>query len=360
MSQRIAYIDIAKGIGILLVVLAHNGLQLVSPFLHQLIYAFHMPLFFFLSGMFFKPEISFWELLKKRFNSLLLPYFFTIFLIYFSEVFLGKMGLPIAWGRIVKSFYGNGFYLDWVAMWFLPALFVMNLVAFVFYRLFGRFNLPWVRWIALAVMQAVGVLTLNTFMSFDLSLLGRSVTLMGLPFSLDLALVGGFFFILGREVYRNAPEGWFTPWWVALASAGLLLGLLWFSPGMIDLNTRRWDEPLLNTLKALTGIVLVLTISQQLARGPSWPIRFFSYMGRISVLILIFHNPVQSYLTGKLGWLIGEGAFTLVLVDFFAVLVPVIIYEIGVRPNPLVTKLFGMQGGFFGNSHNKPPHKKNP
>jgi hypothetical protein len=114
---------------------------------------------------------------------------------------------------------------------------------------------------------------------------------------------------------------------------------------MIDLNTRRWDEPLLNTLKALTGIVLVLTISQQLARGPAWPVRFFSYMGRISVLILIFHNPVQSYLTGKLAWLIGEGSHTLMLVDVFAVLVPVIIYEIGVRPNPLVSRLFGMKSG---------------
>ena len=72
MPQRIVHIDIAKGIGILLVVLAHNGLQAYAPFLHQFIYAFHMPLFFFLSGMFFKPEVGFLELLKKRFNSLLL------------------------------------------------------------------------------------------------------------------------------------------------------------------------------------------------------------------------------------------------------------------------------------------------
>jgi polysaccharide biosynthesis protein PslL len=65
MPQRIVHIDIAKGIGILLVVLAHNGLQAYAPFLHQFIYAFHMPLFFFLSGMFFKPEIGFLELLKS-------------------------------------------------------------------------------------------------------------------------------------------------------------------------------------------------------------------------------------------------------------------------------------------------------
>ena len=345
MPQRIVYIDIAKGIGILLVVLAHNELTSYAPFLHQFIYAFHMPLFFFLSGMFFKPEIDFVELLKKRFNSLLLPYFFTIFLIYFFEIFLGKMGLPIAWSRIAKAFYGNGFYLDWVAMWFLPALFVMNLVAFGFYRLFGRFTLAWPRWIGLAFMQVLGVFTLGWFLPFDLNLMGRSLSLQGLPFSLDLALVGGFFFILGREVYRNVPEGWFGSWWVLLASAALLLGLSWFFPATIDLNTRRWDAPLLNTVEALIGIVLVLALSWQLAGGPAWLVSFFSYMGRISVLILIFHNPVQSYLTGKLDWLIGGSIYTPLLVYPFAVLVPVLIYEIGVKPNPLVTRLFGMKSG---------------
>jgi fucose 4-O-acetylase-like acetyltransferase len=343
MSQRIVSIDIAKGIGILLVVLAHNGLQTIFPFLHQFIYAFHMPLFFFLSGMFFKPETGFVELLKKRFNSLLLPYFFTIFLIYFFEIFLGKMGLPIAWSRIVKAFYGNGFFLDWVAMWFLPALFVMNLVAFVFYRLLGHFRMPWPRWLALAAMQAVGVLTLDRFVSFDLNLLGRSLSLQGLPFSLDLALVGGFFFVLGHEVYRQIPQEWFSRWWVLLGAGALLLGLVWFSPASIDLNTRRWDAPLLNTVEALAGIALVLAISWQMGRGPAWLVNFFSYMGRISVLILIFHNPVQSYLTGKLDWLIGGSAYTPLLVYPFAVLVPVLIYEIGVKPNPLVSRLFGLK-----------------
>jgi hypothetical protein len=54
---------------------------------------------------------------------------------------------------------------------------------------------------------------------------------------------------------------------------------------------------------------------------------------------------VQSYLTGKLDWLIGGSIYTPLLVYPFAVLVPVLIYEIGVKPNPLVTRLFGMKSG---------------
>ena len=57
-SKRIEYIDIARGIGILLVVMGHNDFSLISPFLFKLIYSFHMPLFFFMSGIFFKPHSS--------------------------------------------------------------------------------------------------------------------------------------------------------------------------------------------------------------------------------------------------------------------------------------------------------------
>lgn len=49
-SRDIA-VDVAKGIGILLVILGH----LKNP-LMDFIYAFHMPLFFFVSGMFVKKD----------------------------------------------------------------------------------------------------------------------------------------------------------------------------------------------------------------------------------------------------------------------------------------------------------------
>lgn len=43
MSNRNLLVDVAKGIGIVLVVLGHSGIE----FGHYLIYMFHMPLFFF-------------------------------------------------------------------------------------------------------------------------------------------------------------------------------------------------------------------------------------------------------------------------------------------------------------------------
>lgn len=46
-KKRIDYIDISKGIGIILLIIGHNTYGL----LHNFIYLFHMPLFLFLSGM---------------------------------------------------------------------------------------------------------------------------------------------------------------------------------------------------------------------------------------------------------------------------------------------------------------------
>ena len=65
MEKRIGYIDIAKGLGILIIVLAHNDLAGYHPTLHKFIYSFHIPLFFFLSGMFFRPERSFGDTARR-------------------------------------------------------------------------------------------------------------------------------------------------------------------------------------------------------------------------------------------------------------------------------------------------------
>lgn len=51
-TKRIEALDVAKGIGIILVIIGH----LSSSYLHDWIYSFHMPLFFIISGICFKTE----------------------------------------------------------------------------------------------------------------------------------------------------------------------------------------------------------------------------------------------------------------------------------------------------------------
>lgn len=54
MNNRIEWIDMAKGYGVILVILGHFGLEKLGYW----IYSFHMPLFFFLAGYVFKEKLK--------------------------------------------------------------------------------------------------------------------------------------------------------------------------------------------------------------------------------------------------------------------------------------------------------------
>src|SRR6266498_1330637 len=204
LAKRVQYIDIAKGIGIVLVVMGHNDFALISPFAHKLIYSFHMPMFFFMSGMFFKPNLPFWSFLQNRFNRVLKPFLAILLLIYFASISFSKVSLVVATRRLLKAMYANGHYLDWVQLWFLPHLFAVSLFAYLFFKAAKRIHSAWFRWAILIALYILGIFTMKFFWPFDLSILGRSFTLYGLPFSIDLILVSGYFFIFGYELNQNA------------------------------------------------------------------------------------------------------------------------------------------------------------
>ena len=68
LGKRIEWIDTAKGIGLILVILGH----LHIPFMTTWIYLFHMPLFFFLSGLVYSGGKYTWkQYLIKKAKSLL-------------------------------------------------------------------------------------------------------------------------------------------------------------------------------------------------------------------------------------------------------------------------------------------------
>ncbi|HIK18397.1 MAG TPA: acyltransferase [Leptolyngbyaceae cyanobacterium M33_DOE_097] len=90
--KRIAWVDYAKGFGILLVVIGHTLRGLVSnsileptifeQTIDKWIYAFHMPLFFFISGLFIERSIaqSFSSFLISKLQTIAYPYFLWSFL----------------------------------------------------------------------------------------------------------------------------------------------------------------------------------------------------------------------------------------------------------------------------------------
>lgn len=127
-AKRLNYLDMAKGIGIILVVAGHSGL--CGDGLLAWLSSFHMPLFFVISGMLLSHRQEEAHPLAqsacRKARSILLPYF-TFSLIYLlieliyslwkhQELFLSDAVLQTV------SFYGIS------VLWFLPALFAGELL----------------------------------------------------------------------------------------------------------------------------------------------------------------------------------------------------------------------------------------
>lgn len=97
-KQRFDWLDIAKGIAILLVIAGHT---VNNPSLtRQVIFSFHMPLFFILAGYTFRVK-PWGELLKTSFTRLLVPYV-LIALAWNIPLFLSS-GAPVTLSVLVQG-----------------------------------------------------------------------------------------------------------------------------------------------------------------------------------------------------------------------------------------------------------------
>ena len=349
--------DVAKGIGILLVALAHADVSLFSPYLHQLIYSFHMPLFFFLSGYFFNPDTPFWILVKKRFNSILKPYLFTILLIYIASISFTNMRFATVFGRIAKSMYATGYYIDWVQLWFLPSLFVTSLFAFLFYRIvLIHISNRYVRWLILLGLQALAITFLDAFYPFSISLLGKEYELFGLPYSLDIVFLSGFFYILGNEIRYVSSEKTFGNIWMLLGTGGGLIVLTLLFKQRIDFNTRVFESFPINTTEAILGILFAMALSKQIDLRTKRLSSALKYIGQASLFILIFHVPIQEYWGEKIYFATNMQVFSILSAFVISILISLGIYRIFFEQNPIALFWYGRRSAL----PKKQEEKSNP
>lgn len=135
-NTRLDYIDMAKGLAIICMIIGHMAIKNISIF----IYSFHMPLFFLISGFFLRRDVA----LSKRFVQLAKPYAFTVLImlcyalvlsyITYNEHVIGGNWRPLSILKdfIISIFYGScdnirlGLHGDngIGALWFLQTLFV--------------------------------------------------------------------------------------------------------------------------------------------------------------------------------------------------------------------------------------------
>ena len=136
------WVDAAKGLGILLMFYGHflqKGAVTTNGAINdqlRIIYSFHMPLFFVLSGFFFRPPIDTGRRVRQLAARRLIPVaFFGLLLAPMWTWYEVKQKLPL-WRdtALVGADYLRGYpALDWVT-WFLVCLFVAEVLAVVSLR----------------------------------------------------------------------------------------------------------------------------------------------------------------------------------------------------------------------------------
>lgn len=145
MTRRFEYIDIAKGLGIIAIVLGHLGFK---SFIHpdgvdtivRVVFQFHVPLFFILAGYTLSKRQCMGEFVISKAKRLLIPYVCTCLVILGVMLFLhvtrGEMHPPTYYSDLkeffVSALWGAGSKYPFLpegvniigAIWFLEALLI--------------------------------------------------------------------------------------------------------------------------------------------------------------------------------------------------------------------------------------------
>lgn len=278
LSNRIGWIDAAKGIGLICVILGHLNI----PYLETWIYFFHIPLFFFLSGAVFSGrKYDFKTFLTKKLRSLVLPYFVLgggIFLFWCLLYALDRR--PAGdYLEMLKNFLVQK---HWWTVWFLACLFMTELLYYGLHRCFGK-NPP----VATAVSTAVCAFGIARYR------LGWG----SLPWNLDVALVAQFFFHLGFCFKGIAPrlhafDG--LKCLPRLLIVGLLMGLdlvlgfvcIRVSGASLDMSVGWYGNVFLIFPAALCGIAGVILFARMVK------LRWLSWLGSHTMVIFAWHSRI--------------------------------------------------------------------
>ncbi len=267
-SNRINYIDLAKGICIILVMLYHSNIGTeIKPLL-----VMRMPFYFILSGLFYKGYDVKTFIIKKT-NKLLLPFLFFCFVGYLisfiKSILINGEDFSNPIRILTERYYING------PIWFLIALFWSNILFYIIERSCKK---QWQIAMSVVAFTALGIIW------------SRSAYFVILPLHIDVApLVLPFFYIgylLKRTeiLYPNKYDKY-----------DLLLIITSFSicfifSSLFDLQSRLMSikiagNALLYYIAATSGSISLILLCKKIKTIP-----VVSYIGRYSIIPLCVHG----------------------------------------------------------------------
>ncbi len=339
-AERINWIDIAKAITIFCVVFGHT---LRGGMAQQIVYSFHVVVFFFLSGMTCKAD-NLKMRIKNDFLRILFPYYIFGIVSIFIFFLLGNFAsaqfdmdvntslMKNLWELLYACPIGDKMKFN-MPLWFLPCMFATKMIYYALYKL------------------SRGKQSITLGLSVILFFVGVVYTWLGgpaLPFSISVALKMLLFFTMGRSFFLHLPE--------VNASRGkafLLGGLLlivtvsvaWIFP-KVDYATDKFPNIVSFLITALSGSFAICFISMGIGKCG-----VLESVGKSTLAILLMHKfPVLLFQTmGPLKAPLTQydsaiGIASAVLVSIIAVLLCIIVEKIICRYFPFLLGDFSANG----------------
>lgn len=321
-SSRIDYIDVFRSIGIILMVMGHIGFGETFDFF---IHAFHMPMFFVISGFFYKPksseELPIGQMILKKSKSLLLPYVVFGAGHYLFYVLLNThRGIPVRLDPLIHLCSTNTIGLPICgALWFLTALFFTDLIFFLLDR--------YIRNKVLFVIIVIGISLIGNFANIIFS--------FTLPFALSASFVGVGLYFIGYCLARSDKKYGFLKnmSWLHNVLLSILTIVLIFVNGYINMREGTyaiiplfWLNSVLSTLVILNFSRLVYPFIEQNIMG-----RWLCGIGKCSIvyvclnqiIIFIVTLCVNKYLV--LSFVLAKILITVVVFGFLFIINHIII-----------------------------------
>lgn len=294
-KKREKWIDNAKGIAMILVIIGHVSGGLTGIWKFNWVFGVHLFMFFLLSGYTLKKKPFTRSYINGKFKRLMVPYFWTCLALSITNVFNSCI-LNNDWSiftisniigkDIVISFFASGTYknfgtvnigADIGAIWFLPALFF-----------------------ALMIMQIL--LNINDddkFLGISTSLIALIAFITGkfiwFPFSIQAGMFASFFLWMGYEIKKHNILSKIRWYHYVLAQIIFLIGIE-LGYCYVNFVTADIADPWISIPVGLAGCMLIYLISK-VDNGP-----VLSYIGRISLTVLCVHLYTINTLGAYFNW----------------------------------------------------------
>ena len=313
-KKRVDYLDMLKCLGMFIVVSGH-----IHPYYKWFslsVHCFVIPLYFFLSGMTFKrnkfPSLG--DFIKHRAKSLLLPYLmFSIvtwmFWALFNVVSHNQVDL---WSPLLQTFIAQGsggFLVHNVPLWFLPCLFVIEVLYYMIDKL-----PEWANITVCVLLSVLGACMISWWR-------GPFVLL---PWSMESALVSILFYCAGNILVKHFGL-------VGIQDKVLGKKWLWLTIMIVltlmMINTAHWNGhitlgsdnlgkfPPMFYLNAFMGIVttsIFAILICSINRDNKWVNAVMNYhlwFGRNSLYIMATHVPVKGIIILLIAKMIDKNEF---------------------------------------------------